>query len=160
MSDGLLIFDPLAPSTPTTTFDSTFSPNGRWTTTFNPKYLSDQMFFIGNPIPVDSNITGGGTASLSYTASSTSASLAYHWQLGAALYTYWPNISGSQINTGNNAALILPSHQGDSAGTPENNAVENSLVQGPLNVNGSLSNLYGYGLTSSSKAVTCAGNVH
>lgn len=128
LPDGLLIFDPSAPATPSTTFDATFAPNGRWVTTVNPKDLSDEIFFDGNALPVDSNISGGGQATLSYTTTSSDNNLKFSWQWSAAVYTYWP---------GNNQAQILAYHNSDHAGTPENKAVQQSLIQGPRGGGGS-----------------------
>ncbi|MFZ0799032.1 MAG: hypothetical protein WCA13_12475 [Terriglobales bacterium] len=131
LPDGFLTFDPSAPATPTTTYDSSYAPNGAWTTTFNPNNLSDEMFFDGQGVPVDSNISGGGSATLSYTTESTDNDLAFSWQWSAAAYTYWP---------GNNAAEIQPYHggpQGFHAGTPLNTQVQKSLIQGPRGGGGS-----------------------
>jgi hypothetical protein len=128
LPDGFLIFDPSAPATPTTSFDSTFMPNGRWVTTLNPNNLFDEIFFDGQAVPVDANITGGGSATLSYTTKSTDNNLAFDWQWSAAAYTFWP---------GNNQAEILPYHQSLHAGTPLNPAVQQSLIQGPRGGGGS-----------------------
>jgi len=128
LPDGLLIFSPTASATPMTSFDSTFTPNGRWVTTLNPNKLSDEIFFDGNAVPVDSNISGGGKATFNYTTLSSSNSLKFSWQWSAAVFTYWP---------GNNAAQILPYHQSDHAGTPENKQVQQSLIQGPRGGGGS-----------------------
>ena len=128
LPDGLLIFDPSAPATPTTVFDASAGPNGLWTTTFNPNNLSDEMFFTGNAVPVDSNITGGGKATFNYTTQSNDNDLAFSWQWSAAVFTFWP---------GNNQAEILPYHHSDHAGTPENKAVQQSLIQGPRGGGGS-----------------------
>ena len=128
LPDGFLIFDPSAPATPTTSFDSTFMPNGRWVTTLNPSDLFDEIFFDGQAVPVDSNISGGGTATLNYTTKSTDNDLAFNWQWSAAVYTSWP---------GNNQAEILPYHQSLHAGTPLNPAVQQSLIQGPRGGGGS-----------------------
>jgi len=128
LPDGRLIFDPSAPSTPSTTFDPSFAPRGRWTTTVNPNYLSDEIFFDGNAVPVDSNISGGGKATFNYTTESSDNNLSFSWQWSAAAYTYWP---------GNQEADILPYHQSDHAGTPENRQVQQSLIQGPRGGGGS-----------------------
>jgi len=128
LPDGFLIFDPSAPATPTTIFDASYLPNGRWVTTLNPNNLFDEIFFDGQAVPVDANITGGGSATLSYTTKSTDNSLAFSWQWSAAAYTYWP---------GNNEAEILPYHQSLHAGTPLNPAVQQSLIQGPRGGGGS-----------------------
>ena len=129
LPDGFLIFDPSAPATPTTTYNASYAPNGAWVTTFNPSSLSDEMFFDGQAVPVDSNISGGGTANLTYTTESTDNNLAFSWQWSAAVYTYWP---------GNNAADILPYHGGGlHAGTPLNPQVQQSLIQGPRGGGGS-----------------------
>jgi hypothetical protein len=128
LPDGFLIFEPSAPATPTTSFDSTYKPNGRWVTTLNPNNLFDEIFFDGQAVPVDSNITGGGSATISYTTKSTDNNLAFSWQWSAAAYTSWP---------GNNQAEILPLHQSLHAGTPLNPAVQQSLTQGPRGGGGS-----------------------
>ena len=128
LPDGFLIFDPSAPATPTTSFDSTYLPHGRWVTTLNPNNLFDEIFFDGQAVPVDSNISGGGSATISYTTESTDNSLAFDWQWSAAAYTYWP---------GNNQAEILPYHNSLHAGTPLNPAVQQSLIQGPRGGGGS-----------------------
>ena len=128
LPDGFLIFDPSAPATPTTSYDSTYLPHGRWVTTLNPNNLFDEIFFDGQAVPVDSNISGGGSATISYTTESTDNSLAFDWQWSAAAYTYWP---------GNNQAEILPYHNSLHAGTPLNPAVQQSLIQGPRGGGGS-----------------------
>ena len=80
-------------------------------------------------MPVDSNITGGGTANITYTTESTDNDLAFSWQWSAAVYTYWP---------GNNQANILAYHGGGlHAGTPQNPQVQQSLIQGPRGGGGS-----------------------
>jgi hypothetical protein len=140
MPDGLLIFDPAAPATPTTTFDPTFGTNGRWTTTFNPNDLSDEIFFVGNAILVDSNVSNGGQANFSYTVNSTDPAFAYNWQWSAAVFTYWPATKANQPDTGNNGAQIQPYHGGSGgyhAGTPLNTTVQQSLIQGPRGGGGS-----------------------
>jgi hypothetical protein len=124
LPNGTLRFDPAAPSTPTTTFDSV----GGWTTTLNPHDLSDEIFFDGQAVPVDSNLTGGGQATLSFTTRSTDKNLDFQWQWSAAVYTYWP---------GNSAADILAYHDSLHAGTPLNTEVQHSLIQGPRGGGGS-----------------------
>ena len=94
----------------------------------NPNYLSDELFFDGNALPVDSNISGGGKATFNYTTLSSDNDLAFDWQWSAAVYTEWP---------GNNQAKILPYHHTDHAGTPENAQVKASLIQGPRGGGGS-----------------------
>jgi hypothetical protein len=128
LPDGLLIFNPSAPATPSTTFDATFGLHGRWITTVNPNDLSDEIFFDGNALPVDSNISGGGQATLTYTTTSSDNNLKFDWQWSAAAYTFWP---------GNNQAQILAYHHSDHAGTPENRQVQQSLIQGPRGGGGS-----------------------
>jgi hypothetical protein len=157
MPDGLLIFDPSAPATPTTTFDPTFGTNGRWTTIFNPNNLSDEMFFVGNAILVDSNISRGGQANVSYTLSSTDPSFSYNWQWSAAVFTYWPVTNASQPDTGNNGAQIQPYHGGSGgyhAGTPLNTKVQQSLIQGPRGGGGSNFT----GSWSATAGASCVGN--
>ena len=124
LPNGTLRFDPSAPATPSTTFSSTTG----WTTTVNPHDLSDEIFFDGQAVPVNSNLTAGGTATLSFTTKSTDNDLDFQWQWSAAVYTFWP---------GNNAAEILAYHHSDHAGTPENAQVRQSLIQGPRGGGGS-----------------------
>jgi hypothetical protein len=135
LPDGFLIFDPSAPATPTTTYtpppgepSDLYAPYGSWTTTLNPSNLSDEIFFDGQAVPVNSNISGGGGATFNFTSDSTDTSLDFNWQWSAAVYTYWPN---------NNAAEILPYHDSLHAGTPQNPAVQQSLIQGPRGGGGS-----------------------
>jgi len=156
MPDGLLIFDPTAASTPSTTFDSTFAPNGRWTTTVNPNNLSDEIFFVGNAVLVDSNISGGGQANFSFTTNSTDTSLAFSWQWSAAVFTYWPVTSGNPPSSGSNGAMILPYHKSLHAGTPQNTTVQQSLIQGPRGGGGSNFT----GSWSATGHGTCVGNSH
>ncbi len=122
LPDGFLIFDPSAPKTPTTTYNSAYAPNGSWTTTVNPSHLSDQIFFDGQALPVDSNLSGGGTATVSFTTESTDDNFAFDWQWGAAAYSSWP---------GNNQAEILPYHGNLNAGSPQNSQVQQSQIEGP-----------------------------
>jgi len=124
LPNGTLRFDPSAPAVPSTTFNSTTG----WTTTVNPHDLSDEIFFDGQAVPVNSNLVGGGQATLSFTTQSSDNNLDFKWQWSAAVYTYWP---------GNNAAEILPYHHSDHAGTPENPQVKQSLIQGPRGGGGS-----------------------
>jgi len=128
LPDGVLSFNPSAPATPTTVFDSTNGPNGTWTTTLNPSDLSDEIFFDGQAVPLDSNISGGGSATFNFTTLSNETSPDFNWQWSAAVYTAWP---------GNNAAGILPYHNSLHAGTPQNTAVQKSLIQGPRGGGGS-----------------------
>jgi hypothetical protein len=128
LPDGVLVFSPTAGSIPTTVFNSSSGPYGTWTTTLNPNNLSDEIFFDGNAVAVDSNISGGGSATFNYTTASNDKNLSFSWQWSAAVYTYWP---------GNNQAQILPYHQSDHAGTPENRQVQQSLIQGPRGGGGS-----------------------
>jgi len=130
LPDGFLIFDSAHSGSPTTTFysASTYPPNGRWVTMVNPSNLSDEIFFDGQAVPVDSNISGGGQANIYFTTNSTDNNLKFSWQWSAAVYTYWP---------GNSAANILPYHQSLHAGTPLNTTVEHSLIQGPRGGGGS-----------------------
>jgi hypothetical protein len=132
LPSGVLVFDPSAPATPTTTFNTI---SNQWTTTFNPNHLSDEMFFDGAAIPVDSNLSGGGQATLSFVTSTNDNSLAFSWQWSAAVFKYWP--SYSPTSAGYNAAQILPYHASDHAGTPENKTIQQSLIQGPRGGGGS-----------------------
>jgi hypothetical protein len=128
LPDGILSFNPSASATPATMFDSTNVPNGTWTTTLNPSDLSDEIFFDGQAVPVDSNISGGGSATFNFTTLTNDTSLNFNWQWSAAVYTTWP---------GNNLAGILPYHNSLDAGTPQNTAVQKSLIQGPRGGGGS-----------------------
>jgi hypothetical protein len=128
LPNGVLIFNPATGSVPTTVFNPSAGANGTWTTTLNPNYLSDEIFFDGNAVPVDANISGGGGATFNYTTTSNDSNLSFSWQWSAAVYTYWP---------GNSQAQILPYHQSDHAGTPENKQVQQSLIQGPRGGGGS-----------------------
>jgi hypothetical protein len=101
LPDGLLIFDPSALATPTTTFDSTYAPAGRWVTTLNPNALSDEIFFDGNAIPVDSTISTGGKSVISYTIVSSDQDLVFSPRWNTANFTSWP---------GNAQANVLPYH--------------------------------------------------
>jgi hypothetical protein len=124
LPDGFLIFDPSAPQTATTTYNSSYSPNGAWITTLNPSYLTNQTFMFGQAIPVDSNLESGGQASVSFTTESTDDNFAFQWQWAAAAYSSWP---------GNNQAEILPYHGNLNAGSPQNSQVQQDLIQGPDN---------------------------
>jgi hypothetical protein len=118
LPDGFLILDPSAPATPTTSYNPAYAPNGAWTTTYNPNNLSDEMFFDGQAVPVNADISGGGKADITYTTESTDNNLAFSWQWSAAAYTYWPD---------NNGADILPYHGGGlHASTPLNPQVQQS----------------------------------
>ena len=132
LPDGFLYFDPSYTGSPTTVFDPLFANAngipGAWTTTLNPNHLPDEIF-DGAALPVDSNITGGGGATFSYTTLSSDANLKWSWQWSAAAYTFWPSNW--------NAAEILAYHNSDHAGTPENMQVQHSLIQGPRGGGGS-----------------------
>ena len=119
LPDGFLIFDPSALATPTTTFDSAYGTTGRWVTTLNPNALSDEIFFDGNAIPVDSTISRGGKAVVSYRIVSTDESLVFPSSWSTADFNSWP---------GNSAAEILPYHRSERehAGTPQNPQVQAS----------------------------------
>jgi hypothetical protein len=119
LPDGLLVFDPSAVATPTTTFDSGHGPNGRWVTTFNPSALSDEIFFDGYAIPVDGTVARGGKAVISYKIVSSDDSLVFTSQWSTAKFASWP---------GNDQAEILPYHQSatEHAGTPQNLTVQAS----------------------------------
>jgi hypothetical protein len=153
LPNGTLVFNPSAPSTPSTTFDSVLG----WTTTLNPNHLSDEIFFLGGAVPVDSNITSGGKANFSFTTSSNSTTIAFSWQWSAAVFTYWPTWTGApgtSPNAGNNLANIEPYHSTQHAGAPLNLAVEASLIQGPRGGGGSNFT----GSWSATGQATCVGN--
>lgn len=138
LPDGILIFNPSAPATPSTSFDPTAGSNGTWTTVVNPNNLSDQIFFDGGAVPVDSNISGGGKATFNFTTLSSDTSLAFSWQWSAAVFTNWPVWGGvGNPNAGDNAAQIEPYHGHLEAGAPMNTTVEASLIQGPRGGGGS-----------------------
>jgi hypothetical protein len=126
LPDGLLTFDPAAPSTITTTYDAVMN---RWETLINPSHMSDEMFFLGAAIPVTPAIAAGAKATLSYTVSSSDPHLSFPWQWSAAVYTFWPSDW--------NQAMIQPFHQSLHAGTPLNTTVQKSLIQGPRGGGGS-----------------------
>ncbi len=139
LPDGVLTFDPSAPATPATNFNINEGLYGTWVTRISPNDLSDEIWFDGNAVPVDSNISGGGSATFNYTTDSNDNDLAFNWQWSAAVYTDWPVWTGVPANpdVGNNAALILAYHNSDHAGTPENKTVQKSLIQGPRGGGGS-----------------------
>ncbi len=122
LPDGFLIFNPSAPQTPTTTFNSSYGANGAWITTVNPSSLSNQLFFTGQAIPVDSNMQGGGQAAFNFTTESTDSNFAFSWEWAAAAYSAWP---------GNNQANILPYEGNLQAGSPQNQQVQQDLINGP-----------------------------
>ncbi len=125
LPDGTLVFDSSGSSTPTTTFSG-----GKWTTTINPKNLSDEIFFDGAAIPVTASIAAGAKADLTYNTVASVQGISFNWQWSAAVYTFWP--------TDWNQALILPFHgNGLHAGTPQNTTVQKSLIQGPRGGGGS-----------------------
>jgi hypothetical protein len=123
LPNGTLIFNPAAPATPSTTFNA-----AGWTTTVNPHDLSDEIFFDGQAMLVNSNLTEGGHATLSFTTQSTDDDLDFQWQWSAAVYTTWLPYSEAEI---------LPYHHTDHAGTPEAPALKQSLIQGPRGGGGS-----------------------
>jgi hypothetical protein len=124
LPDGVLIFDPSAPATITTTFTGT-----QWLTTINPNDLSDEIFFTGAAIPVTAGIAAGGKATVSYTVQTSAPGLSVSWQWSAGVYTYWP--------ADWNQAEIQPYHSAAHAGTPLNRTVQTSLIQGPRGGGGS-----------------------
>jgi len=128
LPNGHLVFNPAAPTIATTVVNA----DGSWTTTLNPSSLADEIFFVGQAIPVDANMENGGGgntgSTLSFTTSSNSSTLSFQWQWGAAVYTSWP---------GNAAANIEPVHAAQHAGAPLNTAVEADLIQGPRGGGGS-----------------------
>jgi hypothetical protein len=131
LPNGLVTFDPVAPSVSTTTFDA---PNNRWLTTINPQFISDENFFVGAAIPVDATIIGGGQATIHFTTQTDDSDLSFSWQWSAAAYTYWPSDW--------NAALVQPYHGNgpagsQHAGTPDSALVQKSLIQGPRGGGGS-----------------------
>jgi hypothetical protein len=122
LPDGFLIFDPSAPETPSTSYNSAYQPNGAWTTTVNPSHLSNQLFFDGQALPADSTLSGGGTATVTFTTESTDDNLSFDWQWGAAAYSSWP---------GNNQAEILAYEGNLNAGSPTNTQVQQDQIPGP-----------------------------
>jgi hypothetical protein len=126
LPDGLLTFDPSAPSTITTNFNAAMN---RWETRINPNNMSDEMFFLGAAIPVTSSIANGAKATFTYTVLSGDPTLSFPWQWSAAVYTFWPSDW--------NQAQIKPFHTDLHAGTPLNTQVQHSLIQGPRGGGGS-----------------------
>jgi hypothetical protein len=122
--DGVLVFDPSAPSTITTSFSG-----GVWQTLINPNFMSDEMFFTGAAIPVTPSIAAGAKATLTYTTLSSAPGLSFSWEWSAAVYTFWPSDW--------NQAMIQPYHSSYHAGTPLNTTVQQSLIQGPRGGGGS-----------------------
>jgi hypothetical protein len=129
LPDGFVNFDPHYTGSPTTVFDPTFAGVGAWITTMSASHLSDEIFFDGAAIPVDSNIESGGKATFSYTTLSNDPQVSFNWQWSAAVFTFWP--------ANWNQADILAFHNSDHAGTPENKTVQQSLIQGPRGGGGS-----------------------
>jgi hypothetical protein len=141
MPNGVVIFDPTASATSTTTFQ-----NGEWVTTINPSHISDENFFTGAAIPVDSNISGGGQATIMFTVNSSGTPISFPWQWSAAVFTNWPgNVCApgtSSIPQNYNSAGIQPYHGNgptgsEHAGTPTNTEIQKSLIQGPRGGGGS-----------------------
>jgi len=125
LPDGVLVFDSSASSTITTTYSS-----GKWTTTVNPKSLSDEIFFDGAAIPVTASVAAGAKADLTFNSAASVQGVSFNWQWSAAVYTVWP--------ADWNQALIQPFHgNGLHAGTPLNTTVQKSLIQGPRGGGGS-----------------------
>jgi hypothetical protein len=127
LPNGTIVFNP-ATSTPNTVVNA----DGSWTTTVNPSQSGD-IFFVGQAIPVDSNLENGGHgntgSTLSFTTNSSDSDLDFQWQWGAAVYTSWP---------GNAAANIAPvPTNGLQSGAPQNQAVQKDLIQGPRGGGGS-----------------------
>jgi hypothetical protein len=126
LPNGKIVFDP-AVSTPTTVVNA----DGSWTTTVSPTFNND-IFFVGQAIPVDTNLQNGGGgntgSTLSFSTNSSDNALTFNWQWGAAVYTSWP---------GNANALIEPVHAAQQAGAPLNPAVQATLIQGPRGGGGS-----------------------
>ena len=122
LPNGTIVFNP-AISTPTTVVNA----DGSWTTTVNPNQSGD-IFFVGQAIPVDSNLENGGKSTFSFTTNSSDSALTFSWQWSAAVYTCWP---------GNAAANIEPVHASLQAGAPQNTAVQKCLIQGPRGGGGS-----------------------
>ena len=120
LPDGLMTFDPAAPITIATTFDTA---QNRWETLVNPNKLSDEIFVTGAAIPVSPAIAQSGRATWTFDVSSQSPTLSFSWQWSAAAYTYWPGDW--------NQASIQPYHSNYHAGTPLNTTVQNSLIAGP-----------------------------
>jgi hypothetical protein len=131
MPDGVVTFDPNAPSTSTTTFSGTpGTTSALWTTTINPNFISDENFFVGAAIPVSPAIAGGGQATIRFTTQTDVTGLSFSWQWSAAVYTYWP--------ADWNQAKIQAYHgNGLHADTPTSTQVQKSLIQGPRGGGGS-----------------------
>jgi hypothetical protein len=126
LPNGQVVFNPA-----TTTPSTVVNPDGSWTTTVNPTF-TDDIFFDGQAIVVDTNLENGGHgntgSTFSFSTNSSDASLQFQWQWGAAVYTSWP---------GDAAANIEPIHGKLQAGAPQNTAVQADLIQGPRGGGGS-----------------------
>jgi hypothetical protein len=134
MPNGVVNFDPNAPLTSTTTFTPSMGTPSTWTTTINPNNISDENFFVGAAIPVDTTITGGGQATIQFTTQTNDTGLSFSWQWSAAVYTYWPSDW--------NVALIQSYHGNGPTGsqhadTPDNTQIQKTLIQGPRGGGGS-----------------------
>ena len=135
MPNGVVNLDPEAPYMSTTTFTGIpGTASALWSTTINPNNISDENFFVGAAIPVDLTISGGGQATIQFTAQTNDTGLSFSWQWSAAVYTYWPPAW--------NVALIQPYHGNGPTGsqhsdTPDNTQVQRSLIQGPRGGGGS-----------------------
>jgi hypothetical protein len=140
---GVMIFDPAAPATISTTFHAGAN---QWETLVNPGNLSDEIFFAGAAIPATAAIAAGGKATWSFTVLSDAPGLSFPWQWSAAVYTSWPNDW--------NQAFIQPYHAGSHAGTPLNTIVQKSLIGGPRGGGGSNYT----GSWSATGAAACGGN--
>jgi hypothetical protein len=127
LNNGVLTFDPAAPSTITTTYNSGLN---RWETRVNPNNLSDEIFFTGTAIPVTLANANSAKATVTYDVSSSAPHVSLPWQWSAAVYTFWPA-------NGYAGAQIQPYHSGNHAGTPLNPTVQQSLIQGPRGGGGS-----------------------
>jgi hypothetical protein len=108
--------------------------NGRFSNKSRPTFTSRfahcerVIFFVGQAIPVDSNLENGGKSTFSFTTNSSDSALTFSWQWSAAVYTCWP---------GNAAANIEPVHASLQAGAPQNKDVQKCLIQGPRGGGGS-----------------------
>jgi hypothetical protein len=131
MPDGVVNFDPNAPSTSTTTFSGTpGTTSALWTTTINPNFISDENFFVGAAIPVEPGDRRRRAGDDSLHDADRRHRLSFSWQWSAAVYTYWPSDW--------NQAMIQPYHgNGLHADTPTNTQVQKSLIQGPRGGGGS-----------------------
>lgn len=126
LPDALMIFDPAAPGTITTSYDRL---QNLWTTVINPRQLSNEIFITGAAIPVTPQIAAGAKATFSFSLDSQARPLSFPWQWSAGVYTAWP--------TDWNHAGIQPYHGSYHSGAPTDGGTQLSLIGGPRGGGGS-----------------------